>query len=86
MNEPLPPIMTRKEAKRRMIATYWTGSPCERNHSVPRYTADGTCPLCSAKARRQALIESCKIIPPDEDGYIDEHGNQVTFPKHVRIG
>ena len=52
-------IETRRQAFRAGRSKYYTGKPCKRGHSAPRYVSSGVCCEChaeTARARRERLI------------------------------
>lgn len=65
-------ILSRREAKEKQQATYFTGQPCKHGHVAYRYTQSGTCSECinggqnrvadpMAGARRAAKAELVKV-------------------------
>lgn len=49
----MPEIVTRKGAKARGLARYFTGKPCSRGHMAERSAAAGTCLACHAETQKQ---------------------------------
>jgi hypothetical protein len=47
-------IISRKEAKERGLASYFTGTPCKRGHITKRYTNGGHCDDCQRQEQRLA--------------------------------
>lgn len=46
--------LTREEAARRGLRSYWPGHSCRRGHQSERYTSTGQCIQCAREAARAA--------------------------------
>lgn len=56
-------IMTRSEAKSKLLATYFTGAPCRNNHLTFRYTNNGCCSACVKAANDQIRNPGAIAVP-----------------------
>ena len=52
-------IVTRKEAKERGLAWYFTGKPCPHGHVAERWASTSRCVVCDRKYR-EATVEKIR--------------------------
>ncbi len=52
-------IVTRKEAKERGLALYFTGKPCPHGHVAERWASNSRCVECDRKYR-EATVEKIR--------------------------
>ena len=66
-------LISKAEAKKQGLKTYYTGKPCTRGHSAPRYVNSDKCIECHAernkrRKRGKAIAPiSGEVLPPADD-------------------
>ena len=64
MDEPVPKIISRKEAKEQGLTYYFTGKPCKHGHISKRLVCDHACYACK-KARSRVQMREAYRADPD---------------------